>query len=161
MVVALEFMTLLLVLVLVPVVIGTSLAAHRARRMIGPTRAEDLTSSRPLRIAFGFLVLAIATWLAIAHDVPLFVPFFALYVAWAIVQRSPGQHDAVLGEHGVRRGWIATRFEDLAEWRLTGSHLRFRTTGEWTAVPAPIALQEELRAKLVRLAGDRESRFQD
>jgi hypothetical protein len=74
---------------------------------------------------------------------------------------TPASDDAVLGEAGVRRGWIGRRFEDLEEWRLTGSHLRFLLDGEWTSVPCPPAHQSRVREILVQSNAAGESRFQD
>jgi hypothetical protein len=81
----------------------------------------------------------------------------ALLLVWT----TPSASTAILGTGGVQRGFHARRFESLEEWRLTGDHLRFRLFGEWTSVPCPPAHQAELRAKLLALAPDRESPFQD
>lgn len=69
---------------------------------------------------------------------------------------APGFQDSELGEHGVRRGWHARRFDELEEWRLIGDHLRWRLFGVWVASDWPMARHEELRPKL---SAERESRF--
>jgi hypothetical protein len=77
----------------------------------------------------------------------------------AVAILSPGSGDAVCGEEGVQRGWHARRLGELEEWRLAGSHLRFRLFGEWTAVPLAPEHHAAMRARLVAACPERESPF--
>lgn len=91
----------------------------------------------------------------------LFFAVLLLLPALGLVWLGHGFGDALLGEHGVRRGWRSRRFEELEQWRLSGQHLRFRLDGEWTAVPCPPQAQAHVRAELERLNAGAESPFRD
>ena len=152
--------------VLFQLIVGAlAVAMIRARnqRTLGALVAGECPG-RALRLAAaGVLVLTLFAVLAFAQPGGRVLEFGCLLLVpvLALVWLGPGFQDALLGEHGVQRGWQARRFEDLEEWRLAGAHLRFRLGGEWTAVPCPPERQPALRERLLRLNPERESPFRD
>ena len=80
-------------------------------------------------------------------------------LAVALNGLRPSFDDRVCGTEGVRVGWSVRGFAQLEEWRLTGDHLRFRLRGQWTAVPLSVAEQEPIRERLLAVAPERESAF--
>jgi len=65
-----------------------------------------------------------------------------------------------LGRDGVQSGWTVARFDEFAEWRLAGAHLRFRLEGKlWEAIEVGADHQEALRTRLELAAPGRESRY--
>jgi hypothetical protein len=66
---------------------------------------------------------------------------------------------SVCGDSGVQVGWEVRAFEELTEWRVSGSHLRFRGKGDWKSVPLPAEGVDALRARLESAAPGRESAF--
>ena len=156
--------TSLPLLIAPPLIAGLAVALAlraRARATLGPTLAADRPHALVRRATLLSLDLAAFALVLTLRDLPLPPIALVLALAAAISLLLPGFGDAVLGEHGVQRGFHARRFEELEEWRLTGDHLRFRLHGEWTAVPAPSALHPMLREKLSSTSPTRESRFQD
>ena len=69
------------------------------------------------------------------------------------------QRGQACGAAGVQSRCFSYAYEELAEWRLTGDHLRFRVGEVWRAVALPGELHSEVRRQLERLAEGRESRF--
>jgi len=92
-----------------------------------------------------------------ADPFPTWHSVLALYGAFMLTWIAPGAGDQGCGEEGVFRGWIARRYEDLEEWRLTGDHLRFRLLGEWSAVEVPRDKAAQVRSILQRVVPERES----
>ena len=132
--------------------------SRRSAARVGPVRHAGRRSSGRWLAALG--LASIAGLVLAASDG--FDPAPALLVvaaAGALVVLCPANGESVYGELGVRRGWHARRFEELEEWRLVGEHLRWKLRGEWISSQVPPGEHEALRAKLVRLCGERESRF--
>jgi len=102
---------------------------------------------------------ALALIVSLTEDFPTKSALFALYGAFMLTWLSPGFRDRACGDSGVFYGWIARRYEDLDEWRLTGDHLRFKAGSEWHAVEVPAEQRTRVRSLLVQAAPDRESRF--
>ena len=69
------------------------------------------------------------------------------------------QRGQACGAAGVQSRCFSYAYEELAEWRLTGDHLRFRVGEVWRAVALPGELHSEARRQLESLAEGRESRF--
>ncbi len=152
--------------VLFQLVVGLlAVAILRARnqRATGRVLASDLPLRTLRRVGSSLGLAAVLLAVILAGPEPRVVYFTLLLLvpALGLVWLGPGFQDAILGEHGVQRGWLARRFEELEEWRLSGEHLRFRLHGEWTAVPCPPAEQPRVRAELERLNAGRESPFRD
>lgn len=146
---------------LVAALLAVLALATRARNAVGkPIAAERPMRALRLAVVLGPQAIVLAIVL-LRGDLPAGAAADVLLLGLLIAWLSPGFHDAVCGETGVQRGWHARRFEDLEEWRLTGQHLRFRLFDEWTSVPLPPAEQPRIRAKLLELNPDRESRFKD
>lgn len=157
----LSLMLLPLVALLCAGLIATQVLAAMARLQVGPVIAADRRAERRTRIVLTALIAAVLAWILVDPAVWRTPVLLCLGCALLLVWTTPGAQTAVLGEAGVQRGPHARRLESLEEWRLTGDHLRFRLHGTWTSVPCPPERQAELRAKLVQLAPDRESPFQD
>ncbi len=120
---------------------------------------EPRTWTRALRVACvcaGLLALA-TTWREQGDAAPLSAALLGVLSLLAFI--TPSGESQRVAEHGVRRGFDSKRFEELEEWRLTGEHLRWKLDGEWLACRAPTELHAALRAKLVALNPERESRF--
>lgn len=132
-----------------------------ARLKVGTVVAADRSGTRLRRVLMTALILGLLAWILVQRGLWPVPVLLCLGSALLLVHTTPGVQDAVLGEGGVQRGWHARRFETLEEWRLTGHHLRFRLFGEWTSVPCPPERQADLRARLLQLAPERESPFQD
>ncbi len=146
---------------LLPALIATLTVVRRAQTAIGRAIAverPDLWLRRALLAGPQAAVLAI---LLLRGDLPQEPVVECLMLGILLAWLTPGFHDAILGDAGVQRGWIARRFEDLEEWRLAGEHLRFRLDGEWTSVPCPPSEQPRIREALLSVNSARESRFQD
>lgn len=135
------------------------IARHRARRVAGrPLRVER--GARGARWALGILHLVALAGLWIGADPSLRVAgSVPLALSLVLALAGPSSNDRVLGDAGVVSGWTAEPFGKLAEWRLTGEHLRFRVGEGWSAVACPPELQGEVRALLERAVAGRESRF--
>ncbi|MHC4377364.1 MAG: hypothetical protein ACYS26_12250 [Planctomycetota bacterium] len=82
-----------------------------------------------------------------------------LVVAALLTWLRPSSDERECGTEGVRHSWYVIGFREVAEWRLTGEHLRFRLFGEWTAAPLPENEHPRVRQNLESVAADRESRF--
>jgi hypothetical protein len=139
----------------------TQILTGLARLRVGRPLCAERPGTRGRQVALATLIVAAMVLIVARQEVWAPPPLLALAGALFLVMTTPGAHDALLCEHGVQRGWHARRYEDLEEWRLTGEHLRFRLHGEWTSVPCPGERQAGVRAKLLELAPERESPFQD
>ena len=146
---------------LVPALIATMTVVKRAQTALGGTIAAQRPGRWRRRVLLGAPQAAILALETMSGHLPQEPVLESLLLGILLVWITPGFHDAVLGELGVQRGWFARRFADLEEWRLTGDHLRFRLDGEWTAVPCPPAEQARIRAALLAVNPERESRFKD
>lgn len=144
--------------VLLVIAAAASLAwSRRLAATVGPVRHRELPRRR-LRLVLVLGVLA-AGGLVVAGGVDVAPALLVLSSVALMLAITPGFHDNVYGERGVRYGWYARRYEQLEEWRLTGEHLRWKLFGEWVSSRVPPAEHAELRTKLERLAPERESRF--
>jgi hypothetical protein len=133
----------------------------RARASVGPVLHASLVSRR-WRGAWIAALAAVALLVARAGDRELAVHASAALVPAALfLLARPAAQDRVVGERGVQVGWDANAFLELLEWRLTGEHLRVRVGPEWTAVDLPAGVRERVRARLLALVPERESRFHD
>lgn len=136
-----------------------TLAARRRRARVLGRDVWRGSRTRAWRVAFTLADLALMA-VAFTQDSVLVAPTLVLLVAaLASVWLSPGSEEGVCGEGGVAVGWDAARFGELAEWRLIGDHLRFRTTGEWRAVELPRSEHAAMRARLTACCAERESVF--
>jgi hypothetical protein len=145
---------LLAAIVLAAALVAAAVARRRTRAHLGqPVVARRVTRSVLPIVAVA--VAMVAVLLARAEPLPLVVVLMAAALYFA----APDPDARVLGRDGIQRGWRSARFEDLAEWRLTGDDLRVLLDGEWEAVPAPAADHAQLRQVLEQRAPGRESRF--
>lgn len=126
-----------------------------------------LSRTRPplgARLA-GWLALALLAALVLVsgHKWLILSAFPALSMALLLQTVRPGFRDLTCGEAGVQVGWRYAGLDELAEWRLSGEHLRlrFEPQGEWSAVELPPAEHAAMRARLELRAPGRESRFTD
>jgi hypothetical protein len=138
------------------------LALHVAssRRRVGAELHADRAARWPRWLMRALLIGVAAFVSSLELELPRAPLWAVLALCGTIVVLRPATGDSVYGERGVRRGWLARRFDELEEWRLVGDHLRWKLSGEWLACPVPEPLREPLRAKLVALCPERESRFQ-
>jgi hypothetical protein len=135
--------------------------SRRSSARVGTVRHAARRNRQRWLAAFGLALLA-GLVLAAPGETDGFERGPALLVlsaAAALVALCPASGESVYGELGVRRGWHARRFDELEEWRLMGEHLRWKLRGEWISSQVPPAEHEALRAKLVGLCPERESRF--
>lgn len=156
-----ETLLALPIVLLLPALIATLAAVKRAQSAVGSVLAAEHPGRWTRRVLLGAPAAALLVYETMSGRLPDELALEALLLAVLVVWVTPGFEDAVLGEYGVQRGWSARRFADLEEWRLTGSHLRFRMHGEWTSVPCPPAEQAWLRETLVAANAAGESRFKD
>lgn len=113
-----------------------------------------------IRLALlGAYVACAASLLLLADGLPTLELAFVLLLGFALLALSPGFQDSKFGTSGVQRGWHARRFAELEEWRLAGDHLRWKLFGVWVASDLPAERHAAAREKLVAVAADRESRF--
>jgi hypothetical protein len=156
-----EILLFLPLVLLLPALIATLAFLKKAQTALGKVVAAERPGLWTRRILLAAPQAAVLGLVEMSGNLPeqsVVEPLLlGILLAWIL----PGFQDAVLGESGVQRGWIARRFADLEEWRLTGEHLRFRLHGEWTSVPCPPTQQGFVRETLLEVAPDRESRFQD
>lgn len=80
----------------------------------------------------------------------------ALYGAFMLTWLAPGSGDYGIGDGGLYQGWVARRFEEFDEWRLSRDELRLRLGSDWMALAIPREKYGELRAVLSRRIPDRE-----
>jgi hypothetical protein len=138
---------------------GAAAIACRARANVGRARVVERQRRRG-KLAMLAAIAATAVGVAVgAGELPRAELLTMLALCACVVASSPSFGDSILGERGVRRGWVARRFEQVEEWRLTGEHLRWKAAGEWLACRAPAELHGELREKLSKLCPGRESPF--
>lgn len=154
-----KLLTLPLPLLAVGFFVCVSNVARRRAKVGAPIAVARPWRAAKLALLGGYVVLLAA--LLFQRDLSPLPVVIVVGLSAALVALTPGFHDAICGEEGVQRGWHARRFEELEEWRLIGDHLRFRLFGEWTSVPLPAALHPRIREKLLALAAERESRFND
>lgn len=133
----------------------------RSRATTGPPRHQDLPRRLARRLVLAVPLALVAGWALQAGLLPAAGTLLLVVPALCLVVATPGRLDAILGEHGVARGFEARRFEDLEEWRLTGDHLRWKLHGEWTSSPCPAAEHDAWRRLLEERCGAVESRFRD
>ncbi|MCK6446793.1 MAG: hypothetical protein L6Q99_10410 [Planctomycetes bacterium] len=113
-----------------------------------------------IRLALlGAYVVCAVTLLVVADTLPKLELALVAGLGFALLALSPGFQDSKFGATGVQRGWHARRFAELEEWRLAGDHLRWKLFGVWVASDLPAERHAAAREKLVALAADRESRF--
>jgi hypothetical protein len=147
--------------VILPSLVAVLATQKRARTALGETLAMERPGLLVRRISLcapQAIVLAIVLFRNdFGADSPAECLMLGILLAWL----APGPRDAILGEHGVQSGWFARRFEDLAEWQLTGSQLRFRLHDEWLAVPCPPTQQPRIRETLLASNAAGESRRDD
>lgn len=146
---------------IVPALIAVLSADRRARATTGPAIVIERPGLALRRVVIAGSQALLLAVLLLRGDLPQDVVAECLMLGILLAWITPGSQDAVLGELGVRRGWSARRYEELEEWRLTGEHLRFRLSGEWTAVPCPPPQQPRVRGLLLESNAAAESRFQD
>ena len=146
---------------LLPGLVLTLTLTTRARATVGAVIAQQRPRRR-LRVSILIgLHVAVLAFVFARPDIDLDPAIECLGLGILITWFAPGFNDAISGESGVQRGWYARRYEELEEWRLTGEHLRFRLSGEWTAVPLPAGEQPRIRELLTQVCPERESRFRD
>lgn len=136
----------------------------RLRAARGARLGERLgqQTGKPLgrMLILGALVAALVAVLLAEWEPGLQAAVGGLLVASALLTwLRPGAADRECGTEGVRHSWYVIGFREVAEWRLTGEHLRFRLFGEWTAAPLPEIEHPRVRQNLESVAADRESRF--
>lgn len=143
-----------------------ALRAVGARRRIGARRAGERGTRRVRVVAIAAAWIgALALWVLAVDAADRAGPLLPLSLATVagvsvVLSISPGPGDRDLGDAGVRSGWTAATYEELAEWRLVDQHLRFRLDGRlWDATPVDLVDLDELRERLERAAPGRESRF--
>ena len=109
------------------------------------------------------VLLAILCGLAIVAlrmpEFPTAEAVMTLLLGAILVVVIPDPTDRACGDKGVVSGWTTVEYTAVAEWRLTGQHLRFRVAEEWTAVEVPRESRQKLRTTLENLIPERESRF--
>ncbi len=164
-----EPLRLLLLAAIVQLALAASFVAWRAlgaRRRVGARRAGARGSRRARAVVIAASwACALALWFLAADDADRAGPLLPLSLAaiagaGVVLMASPGPSDRDLGDVGVRSGWSVASYEELAEWRLVGEHLRFRLEGRlWDATPVDPRDLDELRARLEQAAPGRESRF--
>lgn len=106
-------------------------------------------------LAAALVAVVLADWEPALQGVTAALLAAAALLTWL----RPGAEERECGTEGVRHSWYVLGFSQVAEWRLTGEHLRFRLFGEWTAAPLPENEQPRVRQVLESVAADRESRF--
>jgi hypothetical protein len=146
-------------LVLAPAAAASAASVWSARRRVGPELVAERAGAAARWAMLALIAAVAAVAVAFAPDVPLAPTLVVLALSACVVASRPSAGDSVYGERGVRRGWLARRFEELEEWRLAGEHLRWKLAGEWLACRVPTEMQAALRAKLAALCPERESPF--
>ena len=155
----------LLALALSALWVGGGIAAILRMRAARSARMGDrlgYQSGKPLGRLLVYVLLAAALIAVVVSDIDpnLQVALgMLLAAATAMTYFRPSAADRECGTDGVRHSWYVVGFGDVAEWRLTGEHLRFRLFGEWTAAPLPESEHPRVRQSLESVAADRESRF--
>ena len=147
-------------LVQAALVAGALVVRARARARVGAPLQAGSPPLQPLARRGSLVLLALLAALAALTPGVSFGPAsVVLGLAGVSLLLSPPANEAVVGEHGVRSGWHAAGYEELAEWRLTGEHLRWRAGTGWHSVPLAPEHHAAARARLAERAPDRESRF--
>lgn len=128
------------------------------RRQTGQA-VHSVKSSVGLRVVVSVLLFGVLVAVLALDGPPLALVVPTLVMALFITFAAPRREDSVFGEHGVRRGWHARRWEQLEGWRLSGNHLRFLVHGELVAVDIPEEHVTDLRARLQSICPESESEF--
>jgi hypothetical protein len=139
--------------------IATVATLWRSRACVGRARVAERASAI-VRGALVAVPVVLGVFVVLQRDAATLPAMLAVLAESALIcALRPASGDSIYGERGVRSGWHARTFERLEEWRLAGEHLRWRLGSEWFACRVPVEMQPELRAKLLALAPERESRF--
>jgi len=144
--------------VLAAAALGVAAWMARATRTVGAPLLNR-PASRRSHLLWILALLGTGALVVVSDLVPTPSALLVLGAAAALVASLPRSGDSVFGESGVRSGWLARRFPELEEWRLTGDHLRWRVGPRWFSSAVPPGHHGELRERLERECPDRESAF--
>lgn len=162
--VALHWILLAAIVELWIVTIYVAWHRRKAAAVVGPHSkvSEPRGGARRIGLLLAW-VAAASFWIpgVGAADESLRLPAAVLLAGGVVLLTlSPRPGVRVLGANGVQSGWNHASFEQFAEWRLSGEHLRFRLDGRlWDAVEVAPGARTELRERLERVAPGRESRY--
>ena len=133
--------------------------SSRLRARVGEVIARERAPGRARAGLVAAAALAALMVLVFGRSPDAAAALIVLALAALLAAVTPRSRDQLCGARGVQYGWLARRYDELEEWRLTGEHLRWRARGEWVACRVPPAEHPRLRETLERLVGERESRF--